>query len=125
MTKIKGVKYSFAHMICHLLKLNKNQKIGELGEDVVKKIDESIRDPVSIGAPSWMLNRRKDSVTGLDAHKISNDLDFAVQQDINMMKKIKSYRGLRHSRGLPVRGQRTKSNFRPSKIVKNRKIKKR
>jgi small subunit ribosomal protein S13 len=42
-------------------------------------------------------------------------LKFAKENDVKMMKKIKSYRGLRHQWSLPVRGQRTKSNFRRNK----------
>ncbi len=125
LSKIKGVKYSFAHMICHLLGLEKNKRIGELTEEEVSKIEDFLKNPIKYNAPAWMLNHRKDRITGEDLHKISNDLDFTIQQNINIMKKIKSYRGVRHSRNLTVRGQRTKSNFRRSKIVRNRKIKKR
>ena len=40
---------------------------------------------------------------------------FTQDNDIKMMKKMRSYKGIRHSLGLPVRGQRTKSNFRKNK----------
>jgi small subunit ribosomal protein S13 len=40
---------------------------------------------------------------------------FTKDNDIKLMRKIKSYKGTRHSAGQPVRGQRTKSNFRKSK----------
>ena len=43
------------------------------------------------------------------------DLDFTVDNDLKRMKMIKCYRGMRHAFGLPVRGQRTKSNFRKNK----------
>ena len=46
---------------------------------------------------------------------LQDDLSFAEENDIKMMKKIRSYRGVRHGMGLPVRGQRTKSNFRKNK----------
>ena len=42
-------------------------------------------------------------------------LSFTQDNDIKMMKKIKSYKGVRHILGQPVRGQRTKSNFRKNK----------
>ena len=48
--------------------------------------------------------------------KIVNAINsFAEETDIKRMKKTRSYRGVRHGMGLPVRGQRTKSNFRKNK----------
>ncbi len=44
--------------------------------------------------------------------KIEGDLKREVEANIKRLKDIKSYRGLRHSRGLPSRGQRTKTNSR-------------
>ena len=46
---------------------------------------------------------------------IGTNVDFFEENDVKMMKKIKSYKGIRHSLGQPVRGQRTKSNFRRNK----------
>ena len=43
------------------------------------------------------------------------DLELQTEFDIKRMKKIKSYKGVRHSAGQPVRGQRTKSHFRKNK----------
>ena len=48
-------------------------------------------------------------------HLINTDLDLSKDGDIKRMKKVKSYKGLRHTWGLPVRGQRTRSNFRKNK----------
>lgn len=48
----------------------------------------------------------------LDSYKIEGDLKAEVQSSIKRLKEIGSYRGIRHARGLPVRGQRTKSNAR-------------
>jgi hypothetical protein len=48
-------------------------------------------------------------------HKIGADLKFTQENDIRFMKKIRCYKGIRHSMGQPVRGQRTKSNFRKNK----------
>jgi len=44
--------------------------------------------------------------------KIENDLRMEISQDIKRLKEITSYRGVRHTKGLPVRGQRTKTNAR-------------
>ena len=48
----------------------------------------------------------------LDTYKIEGDLKAEVQSSIKRLKEIGSYRGLRHAKGLPVRGQRTRSNAR-------------
>jgi len=48
-------------------------------------------------------------------HLVTSELDFAKSNDIRLLKKIKAYRGVRHMYGLPVRGQRTRSNFRRNK----------
>lgn len=48
----------------------------------------------------------------LDSYKIEGDLRSQVQENIKLLREIKAYRGLRHARNLPVRGQRTRSNAR-------------
>lgn len=48
----------------------------------------------------------------LDSYKIEGDLRGEVSENIKVLKEIKSYRGLRHAKNLPVRGQRTRSNAR-------------
>ncbi len=45
-------------------------------------------------------------------YKIEGELRQSIKQNINRLKEIKAYRGLRHMRRLPVRGQRTKTNSR-------------
>ncbi|HSG69383.1 MAG TPA: 30S ribosomal protein S13 [Planctomycetaceae bacterium] len=51
-------------------------------------------------------------------YTIEGQLRRSVQQDINRLKDIHAYRGVRHRRNLPVRGQRTKTNARTRKGVK-------
>ena len=58
------------------------------------------------------MNRRKDCYTGKDLHLIGADIDLTKREDINRLKKIRAYRGIRHELGLPVRGQRTRANGR-------------
>lgn len=48
----------------------------------------------------------------LDAYKIEGDLRADIAANVRRLKEIGSYRGLRHTRGLPSRGQRTRSNSR-------------
>ena len=62
-----------------------------------------------------MLNRQKDFEVGKNKHLVGSDLDLRKEFDIKRLKKIKSYRGLRHLVGLPMRGQRTRSHFRKNR----------
>lgn len=48
----------------------------------------------------------------LETYKLEGDLRVEIQGNIKRLKEIGSYRGIRHSKNLPVRGQRTKSNAR-------------
>ncbi len=112
---IKGVDFMFANMVCVMSDIDRNKKTGDLNADEIKKLNEIISDPLKHGAPLWMLNRRKDYQDGKMKHITSADLTFTQDNDIKRMKKIRSYRGVRHSVGLPVRGQRTKANFRKNK----------
>jgi small subunit ribosomal protein S13 len=112
LTKIKGVSWGLSNAVCKVLKIEKNKRIGSLTKEEIKKITEFIKNPI---VPEHMLNRRKDFETGKDKHLVESDLELQKEFDIKRLKKIKSYRGYRHSAGLPLRGQRTKSNFRKNK----------
>ena len=113
--RIKGVNFMFANMACRLSNVNWLAKAGLVPEEHIKKVDLFLRNPSQHGAPEWMFNRRKDPETGSNRHIITNDLILTKDNDIKLMKKIRSYRGVRHAFGLPVRGQRTRSNFRRTK----------
>jgi len=112
LTKVKGVSWGFANAICNALKIDKRKKIGALTDKEIEKISEFIKNP---NVPQYLYNRRNDFETGENKHLIGSDLDLSKELDIKRLKKIKSYRGLRHSVGLPLRGQRTKSHFRTNK----------
>jgi small subunit ribosomal protein S13 len=120
--KVKGVSYSMANAICAVLGIDKSKKTGSLNDAEIKKISEKIKNPE--GIPTWMLNRQKDYDSGDDLHLTSSDLKLRKEFDIKRLRKIKSYRGFRHGAGLPVRGQRTKSNFRKGKLLGVKKKKK-
>ena len=113
--KIKGVGVSYANAICKLTKIPPAKKMGALTDQEVTKIEGAIKDPINEGVPVWLVNRRKDYETGIDKHIITGDLGFQTENDIRLMKKIKCYKGIRHMLGQPVRGQRTRGNFRKNK----------
>lgn len=115
LTKIKGIGNVFSNAICNLAEIDPLEKAGKLKDDQINKINLVINNPNDYGFPSWMLNRRKDFETGEDKHLITNDLSFTKENDIKRIRKIKSYKGMRHAWNLTVRGQRTKANFRRNK----------
>lgn len=112
---VKGVGIMLANAALRIANISLAKKTGFLSEQEIKKIEEILKNPKKYGIPVWMLNRRKDMETGEDKHLIGADLQFTRDTDIKMMKKARTYRGVRHMHGLPTRGQRTRSNFRKNK----------
>ncbi|NQV91837.1 30S ribosomal protein S13 [Candidatus Woesearchaeota archaeon] len=115
LTKIKGVGMQFAGIVCTLANIEKNEKVGNLSDDQIIKLNDIVKNPQTAGMPIWMLNRRKDYDTGENKHLLTGDLAFTLDNDLKRLKKIKTLRGVRHGKKLPVRGQRTRSNFRKTK----------
>ncbi len=112
LSRINGISWTLANAICKTLKIDKKSKIGSLTGEEINKITDFTKTP---SIPAYLLNRRKDFETGEDKHLTGSGLELQKQFDIKRLKKIKSYKGYRHSAGLPVRGQRTRSNFRKSR----------
>jgi small subunit ribosomal protein S13 len=113
--KIKGIHHMFASALCYVAGIDKRKKAGDLSDAEEKQLNDLIRNPAKAGIPEWMLNRRNDVETGETMHLIGSDIAFTKDNDIKRQKKLKTYKGIRHAAGLPVRGQRTKSNFRKNK----------
>lgn len=109
---IKGIGFNTAFALLRKLGYDPLRLLGTLTEEDVEKISNVLKNIESLGLPSWVLNRRKDPVTGADRHLITADLLLTVRGDIESMKKIKSYKGIRHMYGLKVRGQRTRTTGR-------------
>lgn len=117
LTDIKGVGKSLSRAIILAMGFELDQKIGYMSDADVLKIEEGIKDPKMYNIPDWMLNRRNDYETGETGHLIESDLTMTLREDLNRMRKTRSYKGRRHEVGLPVRGQRTKSTFRKGSSV--------
>jgi len=88
-----GIGPSAALRICQTLNIDPQRKARELSDDDVSKI-------------ATMLDRE---------FTVEGQLRRKVQQDIARLRDIQCYRGFRHRRGLPVRGQRTRTNARTRK----------
>jgi len=102
LTYIYGIGRSKANKILEEAKIDKNKKVKELTEDEVNKIRQ-------------IIEKRE---------KIEGDLRKEVSMNIKRLIDIGCYRGMRHKRNLPVRGQRTKTNSRTRKGPRGHTIKK-
>ncbi|KYK20423.1 hypothetical protein AYK25_08905 [Thermoplasmatales archaeon SM1-50] len=111
LTQIKGIGRHMATLIADTAGVNRKIKFGNLPEPEIKKLKDVLEN-IDKYAPAWMLNYQKDMYTGENIHLISTDVTSRVRDDVNMMKMIRSYRGVRHELGLKVRGQRSSSNGR-------------
>jgi small subunit ribosomal protein S13 len=103
LTYIYGIGRSSSSRICEEAGIPANTKTFNLDEDEISRL----RDVIERTA------------------RVEGDLRREVSQNIKMLMDIGCYRGLRHRRGLPVRGQRTRSNARtrkgPRRTVANKK----
>jgi small subunit ribosomal protein S13 len=93
LTYIYGIGQSTAHEICASLGLSPDEKIRDLTDDEINKLRAYIDSDL----------------------QVEGDLRRERQQAIKRLGEIGSYRGIRHRRGLPVNGQRTKTNARTRK----------
>jgi small subunit ribosomal protein S13 len=89
---IYGIGLFTAKQICSKVNIPADRKVDELSEIDIKALREMI-----------------------ETYKVEGDLRREVQQNIKRLMDLGSYRGLRHRRGLPVRGQRTHTNARTRK----------
>ena len=95
LTYIYGIGRSRSQFILSRAQVSKDTKIGNLTEDEINRIRENVAN-----------------------FKVEGDLRKDISMNIKRLMDIGSYRGLRHRRGLPVRGQRSKTNARTRKGVK-------
>ena len=90
LTYIYGIGKSRAGKILEKVGIDKNLKINKISSEDIVKLRNEIEDN----------------------YVLEGELKRQIMMNIKRLKEIGSYRGLRHSRGLPVRGQRTKTNTR-------------
>jgi small subunit ribosomal protein S13 len=92
LTYIYGIGRSTANEILRDGGVDPNTRVGDLTDDEVVKLREAV-----------------------ESHTVEGDLRRDRSQNVKRLQEIGSYRGLRHRRGLPVNGQRTKTNARTRK----------
>ncbi len=98
LTYVFGIGYTKAREICEKAELEPDAKVSTLTNDDMARIQ---------------------SVIETSGMKIEGDLRSEIARNIKALKDIKCYRGMRHIKRLPVRGQRTKTNARTRKGKKS------
>ncbi|QLD87350.1 30S ribosomal protein S13 [Natronomonas halophila] len=111
LTDMNGIGRRVARIIAEKADVDRRDTIGALDEDKIDEIVELV-EGYADEVPEWLTNHQNDFFSGETTHEIGNELQMTRRQDINRMKMIESYRGIRHKRGQKVRGQRTKSTGR-------------
>ncbi len=94
LTYIHGIGRTTAFKMCESLKIDTQMRMGQADDDILNKIRTEIEK---------------------GDFKIEGDLRREVSQNIKRLMDMKCYRGLRHRNGMPVRGQKTKTNARTRK----------
>ena len=116
LTAIYGIGRSLALTICEDAKVEPTKKIKDLTEDEIAKLRKEVDKYVVEG------DLRRDVQMNI---KVEGDLRRDVQMSIKNKMEINCYQGIRHKKGLPVRGQRTSRNAKTrkgrGKVVANKK----
>jgi len=111
LTEMDGIGRRAARIIAEKAGVDRRATFGALDEKDIEEV-VSLVEGFAEEVPAWLTNHRNDFFDGQTTHEIGNDLELTRRQDINRMKMIDSYKGVRHKRGQKVRGQRTKSTGR-------------
>ncbi len=117
LTAIKGCGRRYAGVVCRKAEVDMNKRAGELEPAQLERIMDIMQNPKKYKIPDWFLNRQKDSKDGKFSQLLSNNLDNKLREDLEHLKKIRVHRGLRHSWGLRVRGQHTKTTGRRGRTM--------
>jgi small subunit ribosomal protein S13 len=121
LSDLRGVGYNFANIVVKKLGLDQRVRVGTLSESQVREIEKALRDATALELPAYFYNRRRDPETGETKQLLGADLDFALKTDIDNERNVQSWKGIRHSLGLKVRGQRTRTTGRKGRTVGVRK----
>ncbi len=116
-TRVSGVGLRMSKTILAKLGLDPYSRLGYLPEEDIARMEEVLKDPISVGIPEWYVNRQRDRLSGRYLHLTGGDLQFAHRNDIDRLRRIRSWRGVRHSLGLKVRGQHTRTTGRAGMAV--------
>ena len=111
LSEMNGIGRRAARIVAQKAGVDRTATFGRLDDDEIDSVVEAVEN-FADEVPEWLTNHRNDYFSGESSHETGNDLDMSRRQDVNRMKMIDSYKGVRHKRGQKVRGQRTRSTGR-------------
>jgi small subunit ribosomal protein S18e len=117
LTAIKGCGRRFASLVCRKADVDPDKRAGELSDEEIDKLVTILTNPLQYKIPTWFLNRQRDWKDGKNSQVVANVLEVKLRDDLELLKKIRAHRGLRHYWGLRVRGQHTKTTGRRGRTV--------
>jgi small subunit ribosomal protein S13 len=117
LTQIKGIGARLAAALAQSLGVPREEKIGNLSDEAIEQIRKALEGGIENYVPAWFVNKRKELYSGKDKHFLGHELVMSVRDDVNILKKIRCYRGIRHETGQKVRGQRTRMHGRTGLTV--------
>ena len=109
LTAVRGVGPRTAIQICKNTGFDPASLAGHLSVDEQESLRVAIEGYAET-VPLWMLNRQRDIETGDELHLTGQQVVLTLEDDINRLRTMKCYRGVRHASGNKVRGQRGRSN---------------
>ena len=111
LSEMKGIGKRTARIIAAQADIDRTATFGRLEDEEIERVVDAVEGYADT-VPEWMVNHQDHYFTGESTHEVGNDLEMTRRRDINRMKMVDSYKGVRHKRGQKVRGQRTKSTGR-------------
>ena len=111
LSELDGIGTRMARLVAEEAEVDRTSTFGLLDEDDIETVVDIVEN-LAYHVPPWMTNRQNDFFSGETTHLVGTDVEEKRRHDINRMKQIESYKGVRHKRGQKVRGQRTKSTGR-------------
>ncbi|MCH1422307.1 MAG: 30S ribosomal protein S13 [Candidatus Poseidoniaceae archaeon] len=111
LTAVRGVGPRTAIQICKNTGFDPASLAGHLSAEEQETLRVAIEGYAET-VPLWMLNRQRDLETGDELHLTGQQVSLTLEDDINRLRTMKCYRGVRHASGNKVRGQRGRSNGR-------------
>ena len=111
LTAVRGVGPRTAIQICKNTGFDPASLAGHLSAEEQETLRGAIEGYAET-VPLWMLNRQRDLETGDELHLTGQQVSLTLEDDINRLRTMKCYRGVRHASGHKVRGQRGRSNGR-------------
>ncbi|KAH7826648.1 putative 40S ribosomal protein S18 [Monocercomonoides exilis] len=112
LTAIKGIGRRFSTLVCKRANVDTTKRAGQLTQSEIDRLIKVIENPLDHKIPEYFLNHRRDIKDGTSSHATSQQVDIHIRDAIERLKKIRAHRGLRHMRGIRVRGQHTKTTGR-------------